>query len=614
LKRTLFVMATGHEDGQRSEIGRRASVTPFSMTLRRSLDRLRGIAFRRFGSSRDSPVNLRRADWRFLLPAPRSGAFDHVLLLGGAAGLESQLIDAGIAGQVSRRITKGRRADAVVILKDARVRLRDAAACVAKGGALYCEIDRRGILFLLRSVGRTRRTLQRAGLSTIRPYWVRPGFQNCAAYLPLDVPETFQWYLDTIFTAKTPLLRIREFFLRTLARLGSRALAAVVGRYVVVAVAGPPEQAAPSVLGHADLPDELQRPNLQPVVLTSGAPADLHRRVILLPFETGGAEPIAVLKLWRRPEGNAATDNEQRTLAAIRQSLCASGRGDVPRPLGLVRWCQLDVAIESYSPGRLIAATSARWGGSTTSKFDDLRLVAAGLAELHCGTEIRSLTWGRPEMQEWVEVPLSAYEKAFGVSGEEEELFAAVRHRSASLAGRRMPLVWSHRDLGLGNICRTADAITVLDWNAGRHGLPLADLLYFAMIWGAAAGFWRGAAGLLPFGAETRFGKDTPDTVSRCIRESIDLYMSRLRIDRDFLPLILVLHWVGRAVGRSERALAVARGDAGIGPKAGNPYLEYVHLLAERRRGLFSEFQPVPSGSPAGLPREISAAPDRSSR
>jgi len=537
-------------------------------------------------------VNLRRADWRFLLPTPHSGAFDHVVLLGGAAELENQLIDAGIARHVSRRVTKGRRADALVILEDARVRLRDAVACLGTGGALYCEIDRRGILWPFRSPDRTRRVLQRAGLSTVRPYWIHPGFQNCAAYLPLDVPEVFRWYLETIFTARTPLQRIREFFLRMLTRLGSRALACVAGRYVVAAVAGPAEQAAPSVLGHADLPDELQRPNLRPIMLTGGEPSDLYRRVILLPFSSDGIEPIAVLKLWRLPDRNETTENEQRTLAAIRKSLGDSGHGHggVPRPLGTFRWCQLTVAVESYSRGRLIASTTARWGGSLESKTDDVRLVAKGLAELHRRATLRSLTWGGSAIEQWVEAPLSAYERAFGVGAVEEGLFAAARRRSASLTGRKMPLVWSHRDLGLRNICRTADAITVLDWSASRPGLPLADLLYFVMIWAAAAGRLR-------FNPELYCENGPKDTVSAAIRECIELYLARLGIDRDFLPLILVLHWVGRAVGRFERARALAQGEAGIGAKSGNPYLEYVRLLAEHRGQLFADSRPFASGS-----------------
>src|SRR5262249_5328530 len=146
--------------------------TPYSMKLIRGLERLRGIV-----GSHGSQTSLRRADWRFLVPTPPSGSFAHLIMLGGGAELEHQLIEAGLARQVRRQITKGRQADAVVILGGARVHLRDAAESLVSGGALYCEIDRRGIFWPFRSPRRTFRTLQSAGMSCVRLYWIRPGFR-----------------------------------------------------------------------------------------------------------------------------------------------------------------------------------------------------------------------------------------------------------------------------------------------------------------------------------------------------------------------------------------------------------------------------------------------------
>src|SRR5262249_51344824 len=279
----------------------------YSMKLIRGFERLRGIV-----GSHGSQTNLRRADWRFLIPTPPSGSFDHLIVLGGGAELKNQLIESGIARHVSRQITKGRRADAVVILENARVHLRDAVECLVSGGALYYEIDRRGILWPFRSPRRTLQTLLSAGLSCVRPYWIRPGFQNCGAYLPLDAPEAFRWYLKTIFTARTSLQRVREFCLWNLAKLGSRALSCVAARYAVTAIAGQPAQPARSVWGHADLPDGLRRPTLRLFMLTGGQAADLNRRVILLPFTLGSIAPVAVLKFLRLPEDNAGTEDEQR--------------------------------------------------------------------------------------------------------------------------------------------------------------------------------------------------------------------------------------------------------------------------------------------------------------
>src|SRR5690348_5818925 len=90
-----------------------------------------------------APVGLRRADWRFLLPAPPDGMFQHLVLLGGLAELAEQIAVAGIARQVSCHPPPAGTADAVAVLQGAGLSPAHAASYLAPGGALYYEIDRR---------------------------------------------------------------------------------------------------------------------------------------------------------------------------------------------------------------------------------------------------------------------------------------------------------------------------------------------------------------------------------------------------------------------------------------------------------------------------------------
>ena len=53
-------------------------------------------------------ASLRRADWRFLLPNPPEGSFQHLVLLGGPAGLAKRIVEEGIARRVSCEIPKAK--------------------------------------------------------------------------------------------------------------------------------------------------------------------------------------------------------------------------------------------------------------------------------------------------------------------------------------------------------------------------------------------------------------------------------------------------------------------------------------------------------------------------
>jgi hypothetical protein len=417
-------------------------------------------------------ASLRCADWRFLLPNPPGGEFLHLVVLGGSADLAERLIAAGLAHHLSWEIPTRRMADGVVILHNVRTaQLGDIAGCLLPGGALYLEVDRRSLSSLTSTPGRLWRALVRVGLSPTGIYYVSPDFNHRQMYLPLDVPGAFKWYLRTQVVAGTLGRRVRELVLKMLARLRSLPLAALAPCYAVTAVAGPARDARPSVLGHPALPPEFRRSDLHPLVLTPGQ-SDSNR-VVVLPFAPDSDQPVGVLKLSRLSDRNELTENEQLMLMTIRTRLDQAMRQTIPQPLGIFQWNHLSVGVERCASGCLLAASLGRWGAPLRRKIDDLHLATAWLAEFHCQTLIKRSAWGRAEVREWVETPLTAYTDAFDVTASEKRLFNWTQTRADSLVGIPLPTVWVHWGFNRQNLLRADDRISTIDWEGGSAGPPL---------------------------------------------------------------------------------------------------------------------------------------------
>jgi hypothetical protein len=536
------------------------------------------------GSNASLQASLRCLDWRFLLPNPPESVFQHLVLLGGPAGLHGRIVEIGLARRVSCKTPRSRSADAVIILHDAQVPLSDVAACLLPGGTLYCEINRRSPLSPIFTPGRLRRALQNVGLSTTGTYLTIPNFANRQMYLTLDVPGAMKWYLETLFIATTPAWRLLEPALRALAWFGTCPLRLLSPCYAMTAIAGAARDAPPSMLSHPGLPSDLRSSDVRPLVLTPGE-QDLNR-VILLPFAPGGDRPLGVLKFSRLPDRNAFTENEQTVLTTIRTSLNEAMRRTIPQPLGTLRWGELSVGVESCAAGRLLSTSTGRWITSLRQKLNDLHLAAAWLTEFHCQAQIKRLQWGVSEWHEWVETPLAAYEQAFGMTASEKRLFDTVRRRASSLVGATLPLVWQHYAFGAWNIYRANHKINVVDWESGEAGLPLFDLIYFVTHWSYTVHGLRDDAAQLHGFRQLFCEPERADPFSIAVRETITQYMARLGIDHSFLPLLLVLTWVVRAPGHISRDQALGKG---TNPRNGNRYVGYIGALAEHVERLFAE-------------------------
>ncbi len=526
-------------------------------------------------------TSLRQIDWRFLLPSPPQGIFQHLVLLGGSAGLAKRIIDVGFAQRVSQDVPAAQSADALIFLHQARITLTEAAQGLQPGGAFYYEVDRRWSESFT-TLDHVKRSLRDVGLSPTGIYWAWPDFATHRVYFPLDGVEMLLWYLTSLASTAKPARRLFELTPRLLSWFGSRVLPPLARCCAVTAVAGLPSKAPPALLQHPSLPQEVRQPGLLPLMLTPGE--DDLSRVVLYVRAADRNRPSVVLKFGRSSDQNAVIENEQAILAAIRAPLDKVMRQTIPEPLGVLRWGQLVIGAESCAPGRSLSTSLYIWGMPLRQKLDDLQLVASWLAEFHRQVQIKRLRWDAPELAEWIERPLIAYQQAFGITSSEQRLFCEVRQRAAALVGLSLPLIWVHWDFSERNLFRTDREITIFDWEGARPGLPLFDLLFFVTYWSYRARRLRGDAARLHGFRKLFCEPGLADLVSIAAHQVIAQYMSKLDLDRRFLPLLLVLLWVERALGRYQHQGKPA--EAAVA-RMRNVHIEYICALAQYHNQLF---------------------------
>lgn len=539
------------------------------------------------------PTPLRRADWRFLLPVSPTGAYEHLVLLGGPAGLADRLHEAGVARRISPKLPRDRSADAVIVLADSGVAPARAAQGVADGGVYYCEIDRRRPARWHWTAGYVRRALERAGLTAIGEYWTVPDFEHARRYLPLDSAGILGWYFSTLQTAGSPTAFLAESTVRALVRGDWRRLAPWVPCFGIAAVAGRSgdHRTVPSVLRHSAVPSAVAGPDVRVAMLTSGQ--DDGSRVVLLPFLPGCAEPVLVVKSTRSPAFNGNTEREQATLRQLREPLDADLRATIPEPLGTYPMGDLVVGLESYARGRALVVSSGRWAAPYASAIDDLHLAADWLARFHERAPCTVDRWDAG-LSRRVGERLEAYRQHHISTDAEARLLALAVARSATMAGATVPTVWLHNDYGPWNIHRAGPHLTVIDWEFGaeraadRAGPPLCDLLYFITTWYSRVRRARNK------GAESRgfqelfLDLDEKNPAVTAARASIRKYLTQLDLDVRFAPLLLVYTWVDRVLDRADR---LSRASAG-GSEASSPesrYGDYLRLMAQRADQLFAE-------------------------
>jgi hypothetical protein len=313
------------------------------------------------------------------------------------------------------------------------------------------------------------------------------------------------------------------------------------------------------------------------LLLTPGD--DNWNRVVAMPFPRGGREPLAVFKLARVPERNTHTEREQRVLADIRSVVDPETRRTLPEGFGVFSWRGLTVGMESYLSGRLLAATSARWGNSLGRKIRDLDLAVDWLISFHLQTQAARPQWGDPELAVWSDGALDRYGAAFGDDAPEQDLFRKTRSRLRELTGSRFPIVWCHNGFSAWNICRENDEIGVFDWESGERGPALFDLIYLVFRWNLELSAWRGRGGHIRAFRELFVSGTGSRRSAAPVYAAIRRYMAALEIDPRSFPLAFVAHWAIRAMSRVNRAQL--GGQLLPNPRQNNVYVRYLGVLAE---------------------------------
>jgi Phosphotransferase enzyme family len=497
------------------------------------------------------------------------------------------LVHAGVACRVSTEPSSAAVADAVVLLRDARVSLRDALRMLERGGAFYAEVDRRLTGKWGLTPRRFTRQLSESGLFVTGVYLVLPRFDAARRYVPIDHSGLLDWYFETLHSPRSPLALLGSAGLRLAAGRKRRRLDQVVPWYGVTAISSSTIASPPSVLGNPDLPDSLRPTNVRTVMLTNGQ--DDGSRVVLLPFEPGGVEPIAAVKVSRIPAFNGNTEREQNGLAAIRQRVDARLKRSIPEPLGIVHDAGRCVAVETCAPGAALTASTGRFGAGFSTLVEDLRLSLGWLLEFQRQTQSGSGAWTSEDATH-LDARLTQYAEELPTGERTRELLERTRAQSRALIGISLPKVCLHNDFGPWNVYRRGDHISVIDWELGpggvadRSGPGPCDLIYFVTHWTLRArGLWSRAAMLRGF-RELFTDQHGGGKATVAARQAIREYLTRFGINGRFLPPLLVYTWVERTLDQLARAQESGQSAAWV-----DQYTGFIDLLADRADRLFTD-------------------------
>jgi aminoglycoside phosphotransferase (APT) family kinase protein len=539
---------------------------------------------------------LRRADWRFLLPAPLKGEFRHLALLGGPPQLADQLLEAGVAARISTSVPAEDTVDALVLLAGSGATPATAGPCLAPDGVLYWEIQRRRSDWM-KGAGWIHRHLKQTGFQAVGLYWVMPGFPDARLYIPLDHGGTVEWFFETQFVASTPRRLGFELLVKTARLTGRQSLAAVIGSCAVVATRRGQEVGPAFAFRALTTVPELQARGTRALLITSGR--DDGSRLVLLPFGPRASRPTAVVKIARLARFTGHTEREQATLSELRRALDPGLRTTVPEPLGMYGSGAYPVFRETPIPGRTIASSSGRWRASSARQISDLRLASDWIARFHSATLLHRVRWDEDQIEQWLSGRFDRYTQTFGAGPEENDLFAAARERARSLVGERIPIVWSHNDYGPWHVYRSGADLAVIDWEFGgpalreRWGLPLCDLVYFVTHWTYLARGLEDAEGRLGAFKNLFLAKQGSDLRGDAARDCLTEYLQRLQTASGFLGLLVVHTWVERAIDHWSRqdSLDGAHGE----PRSNNPFISYVGALAQGVDRLFGTVKSAPT-------------------
>ena len=128
--------------------------------------------------------------------------------------------------------------------------------------------------------------------------------------------------------------------------------------------------------------------------------------------------------------------------------------------------------------------------------------------------------------------------------------------------------------------------INVIDWERARIGPALSDLLWLVVHWSYTIRNVCSPEQQLRCFKELFLDPTCGSRSVAAVRQVLVQYMSRLSVDPRLFPLLLVLTWVEHGLDHTRRLRAV--GGNTKQPRSGNPYVQYVGILAEHPDRLFN--------------------------
>jgi thiamine kinase-like enzyme len=428
------------------------------------------------------------------------------------------------------------------------------AARVGSDDVLYWEVDRRAPGQLALTPARAFARLTGLGLTPIAAYWVKPGFPDRRMYLPLASQPALRWYIDTLYRSETRGRRLLKHALRAVAAWGQ--LGAVAPCYAIIATRGarPADARAHTVLlAHA---------------------TEAWSRVALVPMETGGSAPSTVIKLPRASAFNEQVEWEHRVQQHLHAVLPPTLRESIPQSRA-VEWRELTALVETAVPG---APLTSRIGVPAEDPLDDLRLATRWLGAFHTATlQVRT------PAREWLTRRLVQglcrnYADAFTLTDAETHLFGRLERYLNACGPVTLPLAWHHTDFGPWNVYRDGRTLRVIDWEVARVGPGVADMLYFAMHWGAAATRRTTHVAQVEYFASLFCTRTAADPVSLGIHEYVAAYLHRTGIHWSLLPAMLAYTVLEQAVDLVRRRAAAGTPSR---DRSTNPYVAYLAAMAE---------------------------------
>jgi aminoglycoside phosphotransferase (APT) family kinase protein len=547
-----------------------------------SLDaRSGGRASAATGARQATDADIERAlDWRFLLPRPASGRFDHLVVPHPSPEIVRAIEHHGVAREVSAALPDDGSASAVVLLPGVAVKPAALAAALRADGALYVEVDRRLPAQRRWSPRRLARALRTAGISVRGIYAVDRAGLASRRYLAVDDPAPMRWFLRDAYRPVTATQWAAGVVKAALLRAAphGRLLQPTLRTFVVVASASDATPLALDAISPAAIPV----PSHTPLALL-GEGGD---RVVALPFAPGASHPTAVVKVPRRAAFRARTENEQARMAELRASLPADLARAIPEPVGLVHDGDRWAATERALSGRTLLASSGRWGTSWRRRVADLHLAGDWLAAFHSATTVEHRQWSSHETATWSDALFERYGAAYGLEPAEQRLQSLAREYAASLEGLALPVVWAHRDYAVWNLARNRNRLAILDWEGARIGPPLCDMLHLATTWHMVV---RRSSVAEPEAESFRrlfVEIDPRDRVAAAAADAIRRYLRRLALDERLVPMLALHHRLELAVRHAEQL--TDQGRPVDRPRAGNAWVSAVRLLTEHAERLFA--------------------------